>query len=86
MLFYKNIFDLDVLPDSIFNRQLENDIKMNSKKDSYYLCSNGFAMKLISKYDDKIVGRPFINLRSFYKTPIKSKLLEIFISDGLSSR
>lgn len=76
----------DDIPDSLFNQNMTNRIKLNTRKDSYYLCSNGLAIKLISKHERKIVGRPFINLRSCYRNPMKSKLLDIFKSDGLSNR
>lgn len=90
----ENISELDrSIKKSVFNPEnpvacvstLKKNLKINSKKDSYYLCENGMAVKLVGLSDTCVSVRYFTRQRNLYTKPMKSKNIDIFKSDGLEA-
>ncbi|KAK4009746.1 hypothetical protein OUZ56_018892 [Daphnia magna] len=90
----ENISELDQsIKNSVFNPEnpvacvstLKKNLKINSKKDSYYLCENGMAVKLVDLSDTCVSVRYFTRQRNLYTKPMKSKNIDIFKSDGLEA-
>ena len=64
---------------------LEKNIEVGTKINSFYVTKNGLVVKLLKFTATHITGRVFMNLKSFYNNPFKSKQLNIFQSMGLST-
>ncbi len=67
-------------------RTLRKHLKANTIKDSYYLCQNWTAVKIVGLFNTHVSFRCFRNPRNLYKEPMKSKNLDIFRSDGLEAK
>lgn len=59
-------------------------LKPNTKKDSFYLTDKGMVVKVVGCTHAHLTVKVFLNLRSFYGKPLKSKQIDIYKSTGLS--